>query len=88
MFIDANGDVMPSGFLPLAAGNVRDGEVVDIYRHASHFRALRAPERFRGRCGVCGFRMVCGGSRARAYAATGDFLAEDPLCAYEPAVAS
>jgi len=88
MFIAANGDVMPSGFLPLVSGNVRDGEVVDIYRHASLFRALRAPETFHGRCGVCGFRMVCGGSRARAYAATGDFLAEDPLCAYEPAVAS
>jgi len=88
MFIAANGDVMASGFLPLVAGNVRDGEVVDIYRHASLFRALRAPEAFHGRCGVCGFRMVCGGSRARAYAATGDFLAEDPLCAYEPAVAS
>ena len=88
MFIAANGDVMPSGFLPLVAGNVRDGEVVDIYRHASHFRALRAPETFHGRCGICDFRLVCGGSRARAYAATGDFLAEDPLCAYEPAVAS
>jgi MoaA/NifB/PqqE/SkfB family radical SAM enzyme len=88
MFIAANGDVMPSGFLPLVAGNVRGGEVVDIYRHASHFRALRAPETFHGRCGICGFRLVCGGSRARAYAATGDFLAEDPLCAYEPAVAS
>jgi len=88
MFIAANGDVMPSGFLPLVAGNVRDSEVVDIYRHASHFRLLRAPETFHGRCGICGFRMVCGGSRARAYAATGDFLAEDPLCAYEPAVAS
>ena len=85
MFIAANGDVMPSGFLPLAAGNVRDGGVVDIYRHAWRFRALRAPETFHGRCGVCGFRTVCGGSRARAYAATGDFLAADPLCAYEPA---
>jgi AdoMet-dependent heme synthase len=88
MFIAANDDVMPSGFLPLVAGNIRDGEVVDIYRHASHFRALRAPETFHGRCCICGFRMVCGGSRARAYAATGDFLAEAPLCAYEPAVAS
>jgi len=55
----------------------------DIYRYASVFRALRAPETLHGRCGVCGFRAVCGGSRARAYAATGDFLAEDPLCAYE-----
>jgi len=83
MFIAANGDVMPSGFLPIAAGNVRSMTATDIYRHASVFRALRAPETLHGRCGVCGFRAVCGGSRARAYAATGDFLAEDPLCAYE-----
>ena len=83
MFIAANGDVMPSGFLPIAAGNVRGMNATDIYRYASVFRALRAPETLHGRCGVCGFRAVCGGSRARAYAATGDFLAEDPLCAYE-----
>jgi radical SAM protein with 4Fe4S-binding SPASM domain len=72
MFIAANGDVMPSGFLPVSAGNIRDAEAIDIYRHASVFRALRAPETFHGRCGVCGFRMVCGGSRARAYAVTED----------------
>jgi len=83
MFIAANGDVMPSGFLPIAAGNVRGMNATDIYRYASVFRALRAPETLHGRCGVCGFRAVCGGSRARAYAATGDVLAEDPLCAYE-----
>jgi radical SAM protein len=88
MFIAANGDVMPSGFLPVSAGNIRDAEAIDIYRYASVFRALRAPETFHGRCGVCGFRMVCGGSRARAYAATGDFMGEDPLCAYEPVTAS
>jgi radical SAM protein len=83
MFIAANGDVMPSGFLPIAAGNVRSTNATDIYRYASVFRALRVPETLHGRCGVCGFRAVCGGSRARAYAATGDVLAEDPLCAYE-----
>ncbi len=88
MFIAANGDVMPSGFLPLVAGNVRDAEATDIYRFASLFRSLRTPEAFHGRCGVCGFREVCGGSRARAYAATGDPMGEDPLCAHDPAVAS
>ncbi len=86
MFIAANGDVTPSGFLPLAAGNVRSGDAAAIYRDASLFRALRDPDRFHGRCGVCGFRSVCGGSRARAYAATGDVMGEDPLCAYELAV--
>lgn len=88
MFIAANGHVSPSGFLPLGAGNVREAPVVDIYRDASLFRALRAPEGLRGRCGACEFRSLCGGSRARAYAVTGDFMGEDPLCAYEPSAAS
>lgn len=83
MSIASNGDVMPSGFLPIAVGNVRDADAIDLYRNASVFRALRAPETFHGRCGICGFRVMCGGSRARAYAATGDVLSEDPLCDYE-----
>jgi radical SAM protein with 4Fe4S-binding SPASM domain len=87
MFIAANGDVTPSGFLPVAGGNARSANVVDIYREASLFRALREPERFHGRCGGCDFRAVCGGSRARAYATSGDFMGEDPLCAYAPTVA-
>jgi AdoMet-dependent heme synthase len=87
MFIAANGDVAPSGFLLVAVGNVRAAAAVDIYRDASIFQSLRTPEMFHGRCGVCGFRSVCGGSRARAYATTGDFMAEDPLCVYEPATA-
>jgi radical SAM protein len=87
MFIAANGDVTPSGFLPLPAGNVRNGDVVETYRHAPLFRVLRAPEQFHGRCGACWYRSVCGGSRARAFAATGDFMGEDPLCPYEPAQA-
>lgn len=87
MFIAANGAVTPSGFLPLPAGNARTANVVQTYREASLFRALRAAERFHGRCGACEYRALCGGSRARAYAATGDVLGEDPLCAYAPAVA-
>ncbi|OGK95824.1 MAG: radical SAM/SPASM domain-containing protein [Candidatus Rokubacteria bacterium RIFCSPHIGHO2_02_FULL_73_26] len=85
MFIAANGDVTPSGFLPLAAGHAREGDVLEIYREAPLFRQLREPDGFHGRCGICRFRTMCGGSRARAYAATGDVLGEDPLCAYEPA---
>ncbi len=88
MFIAANGDVMPSGFLPLVTGNVRYDHPVDVYRESALFLELRAPERFHGRCGACAFRTVCGGSRARAYATTGDVLGEDPLCAYEPGVAA
>lgn len=84
-FISHIGEVCPSGFLPLAAGNVRQQSVVEIYRSSSLFRELRDSERLRGRCGRCEFREVCGGSRARAYAVTGDYLAEDPSCVYQPA---
>jgi radical SAM protein len=84
MFIGANGDVTPSGFLPVVAGNVRTAHPLAIYRDTPLFRDLRAPDGFHGRCGRCSFRSVCGGSRARAYATAGDVLGEDPLCAYEP----
>ncbi len=84
MFISHVGEVYPSGFLPLTVGDVRTGDPVTLYRESALFRALRAPERFGGRCGRCEFRTVCGGSRARAFAATGDPFAEDPLCSYEP----
>ena len=84
MFIAANGGVTPSGFLPLVAGNVRVTDPLRIYRESRLFRTLRQPELFTGRCGRCGFRAVCGGSRARAWAA-GDVYGEDPLCAWDPA---
>lgn len=83
-FVSHTGDVCPSGFLPLAAGNVRQQSVVNIYRYAPLFRKLRDPERLKGRCGRCEFRHVCGGSRARAYAVTSDYLAPDPSCVHEP----
>jgi AdoMet-dependent heme synthase len=85
MFIAANGDVTPSGFLPMAVGNVRVCDPLELYRQSALFRALRAPRAFTGRCGACEFREVCGGSRARAWAATGDVLGEDPLCVWRPA---
>ena len=85
MFIDHTGLVCPSGFFPLPAGNVRRESPVAIYRQSPLFRALRRPDLFGGRCGRCEYRTVCGGSRARAFAATGDPLGEDPLCAYQPA---
>jgi len=83
LFIAANGDVTPSGFLPLVVGNVRRTRAAVLYRDDPVFRALRAPETFRGRCGACAFHALCGGSRARAWATTGDVLGEDPLCAWE-----
>ncbi len=83
-FIDHLGNVAPNGLLPLAAGNVRERPFAEIYRDSPLFRALRDPGRLRGRCGRCSYREVCGGSRARAYAATGDVLAEDPACPFRP----
>jgi radical SAM protein len=83
-FISHTGDVCPSGFLPLAAGNVRRQSVVDVYRSSALFCRLRDTTALRGKCGRCEFREVCGGSRARAFALTGDYLAEDPSCVYEP----
>ncbi len=87
VFIDHVGTICPSGFLPMSAGNVRMDDLVTVYRDDPLFRALRDPGRLSGRCGRCEFRSACGGSRARAWAATGDPLAEDPGCTYEPAAA-
>jgi MoaA/NifB/PqqE/SkfB family radical SAM enzyme len=64
---------------------VYEDRLADVYRWGRLFRALRATWRLEGRCGVCRFQSICGGSRARAYAATGNFLAEDPACVHSPA---
>jgi MoaA/NifB/PqqE/SkfB family radical SAM enzyme len=88
LFVDHTGAICPSGFLPLNAGNVREQDLVDVYRRHPLFQSLRDPDGFGGRCGICEFRNRCGGSRARAFAATGDPLAEDPGCAYVPNVAA
>lgn len=84
MFISHNGDIYPSGFVPLVAGNVRAANIVDIYRGSEVFTTVRQTSHFKGRCGRCEFSEICGGSRARAYAKSGDPLETDPLCAYEP----
>jgi MoaA/NifB/PqqE/SkfB family radical SAM enzyme/metal-sulfur cluster biosynthetic enzyme len=86
VFIDHLGHVCPSGFLPIPVASVRERDLVTVYREDPLFRALRDPARLGGRCGRCEYRERCGGSRARAYAVTGDPLAEDPGCAYDPAV--
>jgi radical SAM protein len=84
LFVSHRGDIYPSGFLPKSAGNVRTDDVVEVYRTHDLFRSLRDRSQLKGKCGVCEFRTVCGGSRARAYAMTGDPLEADPLCAYVP----
>ncbi|MFB6125983.1 MAG: TIGR04053 family radical SAM/SPASM domain-containing protein [Halolamina sp.] len=84
MFINHVGDVTPSGFLPKRVGNVREDDPVALYREADLFRSLRDREALSGKCGACEYRWVCGGSRSRAFAATGDPLGSDPLCPYVP----
>jgi radical SAM protein len=83
-FVDHVGMVYPSGFLPTAVGSVRKQSFRDIYRSSELLQVLRNPDAFGGRCGQCEFRAVCGGSRSHAYATTGDPLAEDPSCLYQP----
>jgi radical SAM protein len=87
VFVDHVGRICPSGFLPLPAGNVRENDLVAVYREHPLFAALRDPARLGGRCGRCEYRDRCGGSRARAWAATGDPLGEDPGCAWQPRAA-
>lgn len=87
VFVSNLGDVTPSGFLPLAVGNVKQRSLVDLYRNDPTMRALRDPDQFKGRCGQCEYRQWCGGSRARAFAWTGDPLESDPLCPYQPRAA-
>jgi AdoMet-dependent heme synthase len=82
VFVAHDGAILPSGFLPLELGNVREHDLVAVYRDHPLLRAIRAA-RFGGRCGRCDDRELCGGSRARAYA-HGDVLGEDPACAYQP----
>ncbi len=84
MFVDHVGNICPSGFLPIEVSNVRKESLVDVYRSSPLFKELRDPALLKGKCGACEFASVCGGSRARAYAVTGDYLESDPDCAYIP----
>ncbi len=84
MFISHVGNVYPSGFLPIHAGNIRETPLGEIYRNAPIFKALRDTSRLEGKCGACEYKEICGGSRARAYALTGDPLAQEPCCIYQP----
>lgn len=84
VFVNRTGEVYPSRFLPLSGGNVTTGSLAEIFRDSALFTSLRDSSRLKGKCGRCALRSVCGGSRARAYAMTGDLFAEDPCCVYEP----
>jgi radical SAM protein len=84
VFVSHTGEIFPSGFLPLAAGNVRHDSLATVYRESPLFLKLRNADNLRGKCGDCEYRNLCGGSRSRSYALTGDFLAEEPRCVYVP----
>jgi AdoMet-dependent heme synthase len=84
IFISLLGDVFPSGYLPVKAGNILDTPLMDIYKSSPIFQSLRNHENLKGRCGLCEFNWVCGGSRSRAFAVSGDLLGEEPYCAYIP----
>lgn len=84
VFISHTGEVYPSGFLPLSGGNVRHRSLAAIYRFSPLFQQIRDSNQLKGKCGVCEFKSICRGSRARAYAVTGDFMAEEPYCIYQP----
>jgi len=84
LFVSYCGDIYPSGFLPLSCGNIRETSLKETYRTHPVFLELRDLDLLKGKCGICEYRNICGGSRARAFAMTGDYLAEEPFCAYEP----
>jgi radical SAM protein with 4Fe4S-binding SPASM domain len=84
VFVSLLGEVFPSGYLPLSAGNVRRQPLKDIYQGSDLFKALRDKDALEGRCGRCEYRYVCGGSRSRAFAVSGNYLAEEPFCSYQP----
>ena len=85
MFVSHLGDIYPSGFLPVKAGNIRTNDIVEVYRSSPIFQQLRDKKLLKGKCGLCEYANVCGGSRARAYAMTGDYLEAEPFCAHVPA---
>jgi AdoMet-dependent heme synthase len=84
VFVSHMGDVFPSGFLPISAGNVRTESLGHLYRTSPLFADLRDSSKLQGKCGACEYKEICGGSRARAYAVNGSVLSEEPCCVYEP----
>jgi radical SAM protein with 4Fe4S-binding SPASM domain len=88
VFLSHTGEIFPSGFLELSAGNVRTRFLSDAYRNSQLFQVIRDANQLEGKCGHCDYRHLCGGSRSRALALTGNFMASDPRCVYQPPVAA
>ena len=83
-FISHVGEVYPCGYLPVRAGDLRTQSFAEIWEKSEVFLQLRDTGNLKGKCGFCEFRNICMGCRARAYAATGDYLDEEPFCVYQP----
>jgi radical SAM protein len=84
VFISRTGEIYPSGFLPISSGNVRRHSLAEVYRNAPLFQVLRDSTLLKGKCGLCQYRNLCGGSRSRAFALTGDYLAAEARCIHQP----
>lgn len=84
VFVSHTGEIYPSGFLPISAGNVKKDSLVDVYRNSNLFKTLRDYSKLKGKCGVCEYKAICGGSRARAFAVCGDMMAPEPFCVHVP----
>jgi len=87
VFVSHTGEIFPSGFLPVSGGNVLEDSLTYVYKNSELFKALRDTSLREGKCGICEYQKICGGSRSRAYALTGNYLAEDPRCVYQPNLA-
>jgi heme b synthase len=83
-FLSHKGEVFPCGYLPILAGNIRSTSIKEIWENSKVFHNLRSPNMLKGKCGICEYRFLCEGCRARAYAQTGDYMEEEPFCIYEP----
>lgn len=84
LFVSHDGRVFPCGYLPIDCGNIKQMPLADIWNNNTDLARMRDPQQLKGKCGVCGYRTVCGGCRARAFAATGDYMQAEPMCTYEP----
>lgn len=84
LFVGHQGDVYPCGYLPVKCGNILKDKLSNIWYKNEDLARMRDSDKLEGKCGICGYRYVCGGCRGRAYAATGNYMAEEPFCAYIP----
>jgi radical SAM protein with 4Fe4S-binding SPASM domain len=84
LFVSHQGDIFPCGYLPIKCGNVLEDKLSDVWYENKDLARMRNTNELEGKCGVCGYRQICGGCRGRAYASTGNYMTEEPFCAYVP----